>query len=78
MSQGMDTAPVRVIRFYQDHMSISSNSGKTTDITYQELTGWKKTTHLYIINCTNNRSVLVSKEGFVSGNFDIVKSSFPS
>ena len=32
MSQGMDTAPVRVIRFYQDHMSIAANSGKTTEI----------------------------------------------
>ena len=75
MSHGMDTAPIRVIRFYQDHMSISSNSGKTTDITYQELTGWKETTHLYIINCTNPRRVF---EGFVSGNFGIVKSNFPS
>ena len=78
MSQGMDTAPVRVIHFYQDHMSISSNSGKTTDITYQEVIGWEETRNLYIINCTKNRCVLVSKEGVISGNFDIIESRFPN
>lgn len=78
MTQGMDTAPVRVIRFYQDHMSISANSGKTTEIAYHELTGWQETSNLYIIHCTNNRSVLVSKDGFISGSFDVVKSVFSS
>lgn len=78
MSQGMDTTPVRVIRFYLDYMSISSNSEKTTDITYQEVIGWEETRNLYIINCTKNRSVLVSKEGFISGNFDIIESLFPN
>lgn len=76
MSQGLDTAPVRVIRFYQDHMSISANSGKTTNIPYQELTGWQETSHLYIIHCAMNRKVLISKNGFVSGNFDMIKSKF--
>ena len=78
MSQGMDTVPERVIRFYQNHMSISSNSGKATDITYQEVIGWEETNNLYIINCTKKRSVLVSKGGFTTGSFDIIKSTFPS
>ena len=78
LSQGVDTVPTRVIHFYQDHMSISANSGKTTAITYQELTGWKETSNLYIITCTKNRHILISKDGFISGNFDIIKSNFPS
>lgn len=74
MSQGSDKVPERTIRFYQDHLSVTANSGKVTDIPYHKITGWQETRNLYILNCTEKNSILVSKNGFILGNFDIVKS----
>lgn len=76
MTKGRNIAPERTIRFYQDHMSVIARTGETTDIDYQEITGWQETDNLYVINCTNKRSVLVSKSGFVSGDINAIKSCF--
>lgn len=74
MTQGRNIVPERTIRFYQDHMSVIAKTGETTDIGYQEITGWMETDNLYILNCTNERGVLVSKNGFISGDFNTIKS----
>ena len=70
MTKGRNIAPERTIRFYQDHMSVIAKIGETTDIGYQEITGWQETDNLYVNNCTNKHSVLVSKSGFVSGDIN--------
>ena len=77
MTQGRNIAPERTIRFYQDHMSVIAKTGETTEIAYQEITGWQETDNLYVLNCINKRSVLVSKSGFTFGNLDSIKSIFP-
>lgn len=77
MTKGRNITPERTIRFYQDHMSVIARTGETTDIGYQEITGWQETDNLYILNCTNKRSVLVSKDGFTFGSLDVIKSFFP-
>lgn len=76
MSQGASSIPERTIKFYQDHLSVTANSGKVTVISYDEIREWKETKNLYILNCNNNTHLLVSRNGFTFGNFDIVKSSF--
>lgn len=76
MAQGRNIAPERTIRFYQDYMSVVAKTGETTDTGYQEITGWMETDNLYILNCTDKRSVLVSKSGFISGDFNAIKSFF--
>lgn len=76
MTQGRNIAPERTIRFYQDHMSVIAKTGETTEIAYQEITGWQETDNLYVLNCINKRSVLVSKSGFISGDFNAIKSFF--
>lgn len=77
MSQGTSSIPERTIKFYQDHLSVTANSGKVTVISYDEISGWQETRNLYILNCNENTHLLVSKNGFSFGNFDIVKSAFP-
>ena len=77
MTKRRNITPERTIRFYQDHMSVIARTGETTDIGYQEITGWQETDNLYILNCTNKRSVLVSKDGFTFGSLDVIKSFFP-
>lgn len=74
MAPDADGIPERTIKFYQDHLSVTSDSGKVTVITYDMVTGWKESKNLYILNCSNNTGVLISKTGFLSGNFDIIKS----
>lgn len=74
MAPDADCIPERTIKFYQDHLSVTADSGKVTVITYDMVTGWKESKNLYILNCSNNTGVLISKNGFLSGNFDIIKS----
>ena len=76
MTQGRNIAPERTIRLYQNHMSVIAKTGETTEIPYQEITGWQETDNLYVLNCINKRSVLVSKSGFVSGDVNAIKSCF--
>ena len=74
MMQGMDNVPERTIKFYQDHLTVIANSGKVTDIPYSEITGWQETRNLYILNCSKNIHLLISKSEFTFGDFEIVKS----
>lgn len=74
MTSDTNNAPERTIKFYQNHLSVTADSGKVTVITYDTVTGWKESKNLYILNCSNNTGVLISKTRFLSGNFDIIKS----
>lgn len=73
MMQGSEDAPERTVRFYQEHLTVTSNSGKETTISYHDVINWQETTHLYILNCKDNISVLLDKSGFTAGDFDDVK-----
>lgn len=77
MTRGMDSVPSRITCFYEDHMSITDDFENVTHISYEDITGWLETKNLYIINCTEKRNVLLSKTGFISGDFEILKTYFP-
>jgi len=74
MMQGGNEVPGRTIKFYQNHLSVLTNTGKETLIQYKDIQDWKETSHLYILNCNNKISVLLDKNGFVAGDFQTVKS----
>lgn len=78
MMQGTDHVPERMIKFYLNHLLVITDSGKQTVISYNDVTGWQETSNLYILNCNNNTSLLVSKDGFIFGDFDTVKPYFYS
>lgn len=68
-------APVKkVLYFYEDHLQSSTVSESPYNISYKEITGYRETQNLYIITCTQNRVLLLSKAGFIYGSFDILKS----
>lgn len=68
-------APIKkVIYFYENHLQSSTVSESPYSISYKEITGYCETKNLYIITCTQNRVLLLSKAGFISGSFDILKS----
>lgn len=74
MTHGSDSVPERIILFYQDHLSVRTDTGNETVYSYQDLSGWQETRHLYILPCKEHRYILIDKEGFVSGDFDLIKS----
>ena len=78
LSQNSQTAPERTVRFYENSLTVTGNSCKTTDIAYSKITGWQESKHLYILECAENIRVLISKDGFTSGDFELVKAHFPS
>lgn len=73
MTQGADSIPERTIRFYQDQLSVTTNTKKETIISYTDISGWQETKNLYIINCKNNTHIMLDKNGFVIGDFDVIK-----
>ena len=74
MAQDAANIPERTIKFYQDQLSITANTGKTTVIPYDDILNWQVTKNLYILSCSNNVCVLLDKKGFVAGDFLTVKS----
>ncbi|MGN1141956.1 MAG: YcxB family protein [Oliverpabstia sp.] len=74
LCQDTDIVPERTIKFYQDYLSVITNFGKETIILYNDITGFQETSHLYILNCNKNMNLLVSKDGFIFGDFNTLKS----
>lgn len=72
MTHNTDTVPERHVRFYQDHLTVIPNTGKETVISCADVINWQETPHLYILKCQNKISVLLDKNGFVSGDFHAV------
>lgn len=73
MSQGTDSVPERSVKFYQDHLSVTANTGKETTLPYSDMRDWQETRNLYILNFNNNISVLLAKNGFIIGDFHMIK-----
>ena len=78
LKQGTDRIPERTTLFYQNHLSVISDTGKETTILYDDIRSWQETRHLYILNCNNGICVLLDKNGFVIGNFQMISSILDS
>lgn len=74
MMQGGNKIPERTIKFYQNYLSVLTDTGNETLIQYKEIQDWKETKHLYILGCGNKRHVLLDKNGFVNSDFQTIKS----
>lgn len=72
MTKGSNSCPERITTFYQDYLSVASDDGRETIIQYSDVVSWQETKHLYLINCQNNLSVLLDKDGFDAGSFEAV------
>ncbi|XCP86533.1 YcxB family protein [Roseburia hominis] len=73
MTQGGDGICERTVRFYRDHLVVIANTGKETTISYNDVLSWQETQNLYILNCNHNSSVMLDKNGFVVGEFQMVE-----
>ena len=70
MTKGSNSCPERIITFYQNYLSVTADDGKETVIQYNDIVSWQETKHLCLINCQNNLSVLLDKNGFDTGSFE--------
>ena len=77
MSQYGELIPERTVYFYEKALMVTGNSCKTLNISYSKISGWQETEHFYILECEENIRVLVGKDGFTHGDFDLVKTRFP-
>jgi hypothetical protein len=78
MSQNKTIVPKRTILFYPDHLTAVTNNGKEISVAYCDVVNYLETEHLWIINCIDNRGILLHKEGFTQGNFEDVKALLES
>ncbi len=77
MAQGENNIPKRTVKFYQNHLCVITDTGKETTLLYKNMQDFLETKNLYILNFPNHTSVLLDKNGFVTGDFHIVKTLFP-
>jgi hypothetical protein len=72
-THGSTESPERTVKFYQDQLIVITCFGKETAIPYSNVTGWIETKNLWILNCKNITGVLLDKNGFITGDFNIIK-----
>lgn len=75
MTPNTGSCPERTTIFHQNHLTVMTDTGKETEISYDDILNWQETKNLYILNCKNNLGILLDKKGFVAGDFQIVKST---
>lgn len=56
--------PERTVRFYRDHMTVSSRNTLLATIPYEDVLEMLETKRLRILNCRDKRSVMLGKDGF--------------
>ena len=61
----------RVTRFYPDYMEVDSG-GETTDVYYEDVRQLLMTDHLLVLICEDRVGVLLARDGFTSGDADLV------
>lgn len=73
MTKNTGNLPERTIKFYANHLSVTVNSGKTTEILYNDVCEYLETKNLYILKCSDKNYLMINKSGFTLGNFDVIK-----
>ena len=63
----------RVTRFFPRYMEISRGS-ETTTILYEHIHQILMTGHLMIVKCEDTLSILIPRDGFITGDMDSVQS----
>lgn len=75
MSQQAGGEPQRSITFFEDHFVVYAEGGKSITVPYSGITEIRETPHLYIVMRNSGPSVMISKEGFTTGDMNTVKSA---
>lgn len=59
--------PNRIVRFYADHLSVTTESGKLREFKYSQMRDVRETKSLYILANTTNTDIVLAKSGFTTG-----------
>lgn len=69
--------PKRTARFYPQHLSVTTESGKTREFYYDKIHTLKETEHLYVLVNDSNLDIILEKNGFIHGTIEQVKELLP-
>lgn len=78
LCKGLSDPPKRIIRFYASHLEATGDQIDRTVIDYDQITGYLTTKNLHIIQLSDGRLLLLSKDGFVHGDFKAILPLFVS
>lgn len=59
--------PARIVRFYPDRLSVTTDSGKVREFKYSQMQEVRETPSLYVLSNTTNTDILLAKDGFTTG-----------
>lgn len=72
MMHETDRIPERTTVFYQDHLTVLTDCGAETILSYDNIISCQETKNLYILKFMNNTCILLDKKGFISGDFQVI------
>ncbi len=69
------SAPQRTTVFYQDHLEVTTESGRKVTVPYQNIKKISESKNLWVLSCKGRIGVMIKKDGFTAGNMDAVRES---
>lgn len=77
LCQAANGVPKRIVRFYTDYFSVTTESGKVREFSYGKIHTMKETEHLYILVNESDIDIILDKNGFRFGSIDQVREFLP-
>lgn len=69
--------PKRTAKFFPNHFSVVTDTGKMKDFEYKNIRNFHETKHLYVMIDESKTAILLDKKGFTIGNIEQVKKLLP-
>ena len=74
LCQNADGTPKRIIRFYEEFFTVTTEADEVREFTYDKITEIKETDHLYVMIVDEaDIDILLAKDGFTKGDIEQVK-----
>lgn len=73
LCKGSNDVPKRTIRFYQDHLSVTTDSGKLREFPYEKIMKFRETENLYVLIDESGLGIVLDKNGFTKGTAEQMK-----
>jgi hypothetical protein len=63
-------ASQRTVTCHRTSLSVDAGHAEPTEIDYTDVREHKETEHLYLLNCSDHRGVMLARDGFETGSWD--------
>lgn len=70
--------PTRTVRFYPYQLTVTTETGKVREFSYNKIHTMRETENLYILVNESNLDIVIAKNGFVKGSIEQIREFLPA